>query len=101
MMLLPEYEPPEYETVFAADVMFYQSAKAALVKAGSATKAIERAERRLANHLARLAAAREAMEDYDERGNRRKGTYEKFESLAITAESYEYQATEAHGPLLQ
>ena len=101
MMLLPEYEPVEYETVFAADVMFFQSAKAALVKAGSATRAIDRAERRLENHMAKLAVAREAMEDFDERGNRTKGTYEKFEALAIAAESYEYQATEAHGPLLQ
>jgi hypothetical protein len=100
-MILPQYEPVEHETVFAADVMFYQSAKAALVKAGSATRAIERAERRLAKHMAQLAAAREEMEDYDERGNRKKGAYDKFESLAITAESYEYQATEAHGPLLQ
>lgn len=100
-MILPEYEPIEYETVFAADVMFYQSAKGALLKAKYATRAIERAERRLANHMAKLAAARDAMEDCDERGDRPRGSYERFESLAISAESYEYEATAAHGPRLQ
>lgn len=100
-VILPPYEPLEYETVFAADVMFYQSAKAALVKARVATRGIERAERRLAGHMARLTAAREEMDDHDERGNRKKGAYERFESLAIRAESYEYSVTEAHGPLLQ
>jgi hypothetical protein len=100
-MSQPSYEPLEYETVFAADVMFYQSAKAALAKAGSAIRAIERAERRLTRHMGQLATARDEAEDYDDRGNRKKGAYDRFESLAISAENYEYEVTEAHGPLLQ
>src|SRR5258708_1176522 len=99
-MILPPYEPPEYETVFAADVMFFQSAKAALTKAQTATKGIPRADRRLYRHMEKLRIPQGGMEE-DYEGNRPKGSYEKFESLAISAESFEYEVTEAHGPLLQ
>lgn len=99
-MILPPHEEVEHETVFAADVMFFQSAKAALAKALTASKGIARAERRLSKHMEKLGIARDAMEEDDE-GNRPKGSYERFESLAISAESFEYEVTEAHGPLLQ
>lgn len=100
-MILPPYRPIEYVTVFAADVMFFQSAKTALVKARTAMKGLERAERSLARHMQKLEVAREHMEDVDHRGNAPRGSYDEFESLAISAESYEYHVTEAHGPIIQ
>lgn len=94
-MLLPDYKPLEYETVFAADAMFFHSAKAALVKARAATKGVERAKRALQRHADRLRAA----SDVDDDG--RHVNYDEFESLAIAMESVEYQVTEAHGPVFQ
>lgn len=99
-MILPPYEPFEYETVFAADVMFFQSAKDALQKDQTANRGVERANKRYFKHIEKLEIARRGMEE-DEDENRPRGSYDAFESLAISAESVEYQATEAHGPLLQ
>src|SRR5471032_476481 len=99
-MILPPHKPIEYGTVFAADVMFFQSAKAALRKTQTATKGIARADRNLFRHMEKLSIARAGMEE-DEDGNRPNGSYEEFESLAMSAESFEYEVTAAHGPLLQ
>jgi hypothetical protein len=100
-MILPPYEQIEYVTIFAVDVMFFQSAKTALAKARAAVKGLDRAERRLAKHMHKLEMAREHMDDVDHRGNSPRGSYEEFESLAISAESYEYTVTEEHGPIVQ
>jgi len=100
-MILLDSEPPEYETVFAADLMFFQSAKAALEKARTATKRIVRANMRHFRHMEKLEAARVRMDDLDHRGDRPKGSYDDFESLAISAESIESETTGAYGPLFQ
>jgi hypothetical protein len=99
-MLIPPFGPSnqtKFVTVFAADAMFFQSAKNALMKASAARKGIARAERRLLRHQAKMDAISESAKEEGWNND----LYSGFEPLAIQMENYEYSLTEAHGPVLQ
>jgi hypothetical protein len=103
-MILPPYKPLEYETVFSADAMFYQSAKASLALARSVEREVSRAQTELQVHSARMHAAFEAVKDDegdDRASSRRAANYQIAESMAIRMENYEYGVTEAYGPVFQ
>jgi hypothetical protein len=82
MILIPPPDPSrriKYVTVFAADVMFFQSATTALEQANVAKKGITLAERRLSRHKDKMdVISRLAQEE-----GWNDGLYSRFEPLAI------------------
>jgi hypothetical protein len=83
-MPLTEWTPPrEWMTVLAVDGMYFHAAREALKRAGATTKAIEKAEMRVAGHQAKLDRLNQQLE---ERRLTESAHYEKLEPLAIQME---------------
>jgi hypothetical protein len=99
MVLLPDPGPaPKWFTTLAVDVMYFHMARQLRVRAARAPRQIERAERRLAAHQAKMDALNRRLAD-DEIDSATH--YNRFEPLAIQMESYEYGVGTAYGLLLE
>ena len=90
--------PPVWMTVLAVDAMYFHAAKEALKRAVAATKAIDKAEIRVARHQAKIDRVNQQREEgkLDDSAH-----YDKLEPLAIQMESVEYGVGAAYGPFLQ
>jgi hypothetical protein len=98
MPLIEWTPPPVWMTVLAVDAMYFHAARQAFKQAGEATKAIEKAELRVARHQAKIDRVNQqhADDEIDDSTH-----YNKLEPLAIQMESVEYGVGVAYGPFLQ
>jgi hypothetical protein len=90
--------PPVWMTVLAVDAMYFDAAKRALSRANAATKAIDKAEMRVARHQAKIDRVNQQHEEGELDAS---DHYNKLEPLAIEMESVEYDVGAAYGPFLQ
>ena len=99
MVLLPAPSPvPKWFTTLEVDAMYCHMARQLRVRAGSSPSHIERAEGRLAAHRAKMDALdRHLADDEIDAATH----YDRFESLAIQMESFEYGVGTAYGLLLE
>jgi len=98
MPLIKWISPPVWMTVLAVDAMYYHAARQAFKMAGKSTKAIEKAEERVARFQAKI----DSLNEQHEEGEIDDSThYDKLEPLAIQMESVEYGVGAAYGPFLQ
>jgi hypothetical protein len=98
MPLIPSTPSPAWMTVMAVDAMLFHAAKEALKRAVVATRAIAKAETRVARHQAKIDLVRQR---YEEGALDESVFYNRFEPLAIQMESLEYDVGAAYGPFLQ
>lgn len=89
---------PAWMTVLAVDAMYFHAAQQAYERARSSTKAIDRAEQRVARLQSRIDRLNE-QRDEGELGA--SAHYDKLEPLAIRMEDVEYGVGVAYGPFLQ
>jgi len=85
-------------TVLVVDAMYFHAARQAFERAGQSIKLIERAEKRVARHQAKIDSINEQLEEGEIDDSTH---YDKLEPLAIQMDGLEYQLGAAYGPFLE
>ena len=99
MVLIPALGPaPKWFTTLEVDAMYFHMARQLRVRAATSPRRIERAERRLAAHQAKMDSMNQLLANNEIDCATH---YDRFEPLAIQMESFEYRVGTAYGLLLE